>query len=118
MFRIKVIIPQFQIDDKQKAVKFETSFKVFCPGQYKTFPHKLMMYKNGSVSNNIRYQDLCVERFAINVAYNYEPWAFEVENNSMVDLQDKYGHLHGVNVGVVRDAFKKKTMKYMEISIS
>ena len=60
-----------------------------------------MMYNNGSVSKNVRYQDLCVERFAINLAYNYEPWQFEVENNTMVDLREKYGKLHGKFVGVL-----------------
>ena len=61
---------------------------------------KLKMHNNGSVSNNVRYQDLCVERFAINVAYNNEPTWFEVENNSLVDLREKYGKTHGDIVGV------------------
>ena len=68
----------------------ETTFKVYCPGQYKRVPHKLMMYNNGSVSKNVRYQNLCVERFAISVAYNHDPWFFEIENNSMIDLREKY----------------------------
>ena len=59
-----------------------------------------MMNNNGSVSNNVRYQDLCVERFAVNVAYNYEPTWFEVENSTMVDLREKYGWTHGKWVGV------------------
>ena len=54
-----------------------------------------MMYNNGSVSKNVRYQNLCVERFAVNVAYNHERKYFEVENNSMVDLREKYGYSHG-----------------------
>ena len=58
-----------------------------------------MMHNNGSVSKNVRYQDLCVERFAVNVAYNNDPWAFEIENNSMVNRREKYGHLHGNLVG-------------------
>ena len=78
----------------------EILFKVYCPEQYKRFPHKLMMYKNGSVSKNVRYQDLCVERFAISAAYNHEPWVFDIENNTMVDLREKYGHTHGDLVGV------------------
>ena len=47
----------------------------------------------------IRY-DLCVERFAISVAYNYYPWWFEVENNSLVDQWEKYGYTHGEFVGL------------------
>ena len=58
------------------------------------------MHNNGSVSKNVRYQDLCVERFAISVAYNNIPWAFEVKNNLMIDLREKYGHTHGEWVGV------------------
>ena len=57
------------------------------------------MHNNGTVSKNVRYQDLCVERFAVNVAYNNDPWAFEIENNSMVNRREKYGHLHGNLVG-------------------
>ena len=57
-----------------------------------------MMFNDGSVSNNVRYQDLCVERFAINVAYNHDPTFFEIENNSMVDLRKKYGYL-GLGAG-------------------
>ena len=59
-----------------------------------------MMYNNGSVSKNVRYQDLCVERFAVNVAYNHDPKWFEVEDNSLVDLRKKYGYTHGEWVGV------------------
>ena len=58
-----------------------------------------MMNNNGSVSNNVKYQHICVESFAINVAYNYWYWLFEVENNSMVELAAKYGDLHGEFVG-------------------
>ena len=41
-----------------------------------------MVHNNGSVSKNVRYQDLCVERFAVNVAYNHDALYFEVENNT------------------------------------
>ena len=58
-----------------------------------------MMYNNGSVSKNVRFQDLCVEKFAISVAYNHRPWVFEVENNFMVNLREKYGYTTGEYVG-------------------
>ena len=61
---------------------------------------KLKMHNNGSVSKNVRYQDLCVERFAVSLAYNFEPWIFEIENNSLVDLPERYGYLHGEYVGM------------------
>ena len=61
---------------------------------------KLMMHNNGSVSKNIKYNDLCVERFAVSVAYNNEAWWLEVENKSLVDTTEKYGYTHGQLVGV------------------
>merc|ERR1712126_627154 len=76
--RYKSTPVMFQIDNKERGAESETLFKVYCPEQYNHFPMKLMMHNNGSVSNNFRYQDLCVERFAVNVAYNHETEAFEV----------------------------------------
>ena len=73
-------------------------FKVYCPGQYNHFPHKLMMFNNGSM--NTRYKDICVERFTVNLAYNNDLAIFEVENNSLVDLREKYGYFHGEYVGL------------------
>ena len=55
-----------------------------------------MMYNNGSVNNNIRYEDLCVERFAVSVAYNHDTYWFEFENDSMINLREKYGLLQEV----------------------
>ena len=93
---MNLTILKFQIDDNLKGVKSETLFKVYCPAQYKKYPQKLKMYNNGSVSKNVKYQNLCVEKFAINVAYNQEPRAFEVSNNSLVEVWQKY---HGEFVG-------------------
>ena len=95
-----IIISQIQIDDSQRDLE-HVIFKVFCPGrftdtigQYNHFPHKLMIYNNGSVSNEVRYQDLCVEGFAVSVAYN-EDWGwFEVENGTMVEYYDYYKIIH------------------------
>ena len=96
---MKLIILQFQIDGRPKAMEPETTFKVYCPGQYKRFPYKLMMYNDGSVTNNVRYKNLCVERFAVSVAHNNEPTVFEVVNGTLVDMREKMGHLHGNLVG-------------------
>ena len=60
-----------------------TSFKVYCPGQYKNFPHKLTMYNNGSVSNKVRYQDICKDRFVANFAHLWS-WVV-VDNNTLVE---------------------------------
>ena len=87
-----LIILQFQIDDNQRELDSGTMLKMYCPGQYNHFPHKLMI-KNGQISNNVKFQELCVERFAVNVAYNNDPWVFEVENNSMVDLRVYLGNI-------------------------
>ena len=66
----------------------ETVFKVFCPGQFRNFPHTLMMYKDGSVSKNIKYHDICTNKYAVSVAYNNDPHHFEIVNNSMVEYSD------------------------------
>ena len=58
-----------------------------------------MMYNDGSVTNNVRYKNLCVERFAVSVAHNNEPTVFEVVNGTLVDMREKMGHLHGNLVG-------------------
>ena len=59
-----------------------TCFKVYCPGQYKNYPRKLTMYNNGSVSNKVRYQDICTDKFVANMAH---VWSFRVVNNSLVE---------------------------------
>ena len=54
-----------------------------------------MMQDNGSVSKNVKYRNLCKEQFPVHVAYNHEPFWFEIENNSMVDTMVKFQVLHG-----------------------
>ena len=66
------------------------SFKVYCPGQYKRSPQKLIMYNEGSVSKNVQYADICTEKLTVNIAYNNEPSSqkiFELVNNSMVEYE-------------------------------
>ena len=41
----------------------QTSFKVYCPGQYNHLPNKLIIQELGSVSKNIKYKDICKGRF-------------------------------------------------------
>ena len=79
---ILISIDQVQLS-KTDNVDSGTFFKVYCPGHYKSFPHKLTMYNNGSVSNKVRYQDICTDRFVANFAW---VWSREIEvfNNSMV----------------------------------
>ena len=82
------------MDTKRIGLEPETLFKVYCPGQYKAFPHKLKMYNNGSVSNNIIYKDLCdIDTFFVNVIYEYYPGLFEIVNNTMVEWYDFWGLL-------------------------
>ena len=43
------------------------------------------MYHNGSVSNYIRYPEICKsEKFSVNIAYYNEDAYFEIVNNTMV----------------------------------
>ena len=39
------------------------------------------------LSKNIRYQDICTDKFIVNIAFNNEPGAFEILNNFMVKYQ-------------------------------
>jgi len=77
------------MDTKRIGLESETLIKVYCPGQYKTHPHKLKMYNNGSVSNNIRYKDICdIDNFIVNVVYISDPGFLEIVNNTMVEWYD------------------------------
>ena len=69
-------------------------FKIYCPCQYNSFPHKLIMYQDRSVGKNVRYQNICSEKFLVNVAYN-EDYSFKIVNNSMVVYYDYHGNSVG-----------------------
>ena len=58
-----------------------------CPGYYSTRPSKLMMFHNGTVNNNIEYNDVCKEKIQVKVAYINIPEVFEVDTkkNSVVE---------------------------------
>ena len=82
---------QFQIFLKQSEAESGTNFKVFCPGQYKTYPHKLKMYNNGSVSNNIKYQYICnISNFVVNFAFPAYYYVFNVFPNNTIE---EWGYL-------------------------
>ena len=89
---------EVQFFDKQWEKEFGIYFKLYCPGQYGSYPHKLMMYQNGTVGTNIRYQDVCTDINIVNIAYGY---SWMVVNNSMVEWVT-VGHNsgHGDRVGV------------------
>ena len=89
-----------QLDKNKLGKESHTVFKVYCPGQYDHPPNKLMMEKNGSLSKNIKYKNVCKEQFPVHVAYNNEGFWFEIENNSMVDTMVKYQKLHGWFAGI------------------
>ena len=55
------------------------------------------MYNNGSVSNNIRYQEICdIDNFVVNIAYNYVYYVFELSNDTMVEWYDYWGLINDV----------------------
>ena len=86
------------MDTKHSGDVSDTLFKVYCPGQYKTFPHKLKMFINGSASNNIRYPEICnIKNFAVNIAYYTQTGFFEVVNNTMVEWYDYWGLIHDMS---------------------
>ena len=50
------------------------------------------MYQDGTVGHNIRYQDICSDKYAVSIAYYYSNG---VVNNSMVEwesINHKSGH--------------------------
>ena len=71
MFGINAYFLKVQLAKHKKEVEDETLFKVFCPGQYGNYPHKLKMYQNGSIHNDIKYEDICSDMFVTNVAYTH-----------------------------------------------
>ena len=55
-------------------------FNLVCPGSAVSESHEgLLMLKNATVNRNLGFEDVCEERHVI-VAYNDEPWWFEVNN--------------------------------------
>ena len=57
-----------------------------------------MIYQNGTVGNDIRYQDVCTDINIVNIAFAYSD---DVDNNSMVEYTWSH-HIsgHGDLVGV------------------
>ena len=57
------------------------------------------MYNNGSVSNKIKYHDICnIDNFIVNVVYEPDPWFFEIVNNTMVEWYDLWYLLEDLSV--------------------
>ena len=55
-------------------------FNFVCPGNAKSVSHEgLLLMKNAIVNRNLGFDDVCKEKH-VYVAYNNEPWAFEVSN--------------------------------------
>ena len=55
------------------------------------------MYNNGSVSNNIRYQEICdIDNIVVNIAYNYVYFVFDLSNDTMVEWYDYWGLINDV----------------------
>ena len=66
---------------------WKLDFNLYCPGTKKRLPTKLIMNQNGTVTKNVRYQNLCPQNSHINIAYNSYHWSFDVLNNSMVEYK-------------------------------
>ena len=57
------------------------------------------MYNNGSVSNNIKYNDICnIDTFVINVVYFTIPGFFDIVNNTMVEWYDFWNLITGYSM--------------------
>ena len=54
-----------------------TNFRLYCPKERNH--HKIMMFKNGTTKDDLRYKNLCKEEQHIRIAYNNdweEFWVF------------------------------------------
>ena len=64
-------------------------------------PHKIMIFKNGTIKDDLKYEDLCREEHEARIAYNNNQYFFEIDSlsNTMVDFPHyiliayEYGHL-------------------------
>ena len=55
-------------------------FKMVCPGNSLSVSHHgLFLLKNATVNRNLGFDDVCKEKHVL-VAYNNEPWEFEISN--------------------------------------
>ena len=92
-------------------------FKVYCPGQYKRPPHKLIMYQDGSVSKNVK----CTDKSIVNVAYNNEWGHFFVFRNSMRILNRQDIHMYMYSYTVLKKnyaQFNKHFTIYLQRNIN
>ena len=48
------------------------------------------MYSDGSLSNKIKYTDICIDNFVVSIVYYTKPGFFEIVNNTMVEWYDFY----------------------------
>ena len=46
------------------------------------------MYSDGSLSNKIKYTDICIDNFVVSIVYYTKPGFFEIVNNTMVEWYD------------------------------
>ena len=46
------------------------------------------MCNDGSLSNKIKYTDICIDNFVVSIVYYTKPGFFEIVNNTMVEWYD------------------------------
>ena len=46
------------------------------------------MCNDGSLSNKIKYTDICIDNFVVSIVYRTKPGFFEIVNNTMVEWYD------------------------------
>ena len=102
-----------QLDKKKYGRESQTFFKVYCPGQYKHHPQKLIMQDNGSVSKNVEYKSICTEKFLIQIAYNNNGNLFGIRiiNGKTYWLVQPI--LHGTWNGVISSITRDYEILYM-----
>ena len=70
------------------------TFRIMCHNQYNFFSPKMVMYKNGNVSRNMKNNEVCNHTYKdhANIAYNTDPPFFDVDpkTKSMIMYSERY----------------------------
>ena len=66
-------------------LRLGTNFRLYCPKERNH--HKMMIFKNGTIIDDLQYKDLCKEEHHVRIAYNNNGGIFVIDNitNTMVE---------------------------------
>ena len=59
-----------------------TLFHLYCPER--NLPHKIMIFNNGTMKDDLNYKDYCNVEHEVRIAYNNQEEVFKIVNDAMV----------------------------------